>query len=74
MAQAKAKSEKVQCETCGKSYVPAYINTHKRNQHGIYQRGPKALTSLNGSSYTHVEGFILLEDSDGNLWLAEKIK
>lgn len=73
MAQAKSR---ISCEECGKSLknTPANVSAHMRSQHGIYQRDKRNGTGPTIKGFKRMDGFILLEDDQGNLWLAERIK
>ena len=78
------KGEKVNCDVCNKPFVVGYIATHKRRQHGVYGGRSGRVhhrTRTNGTQpkptfagFKAVEGMIILQDNEGGMWLAEKIR
>lgn len=74
---AKATSEKVPCPECGKELVKNYVGTHMRNSHGI-SGGISGRARRNGKptfqGFKQMDGFVLLEDDQGQLWIAERIR
>jgi hypothetical protein len=79
MAARTTKGKKVTCDVCGKPFVIGYIGTHKRKQHGIAGGRSGKARRRNGtqpafSGLKHVEDMILLQDDEGNMWIAERIR
>lgn len=75
-----------ECPECGKPIAVSYIGTHRRTKHGVRQRASKngavtqpAKTKRQASKRLHVPGytvlpFIVLQDENGDMWIAEKIR
>jgi hypothetical protein len=79
MAARQTKGAKVTCDICKKPFVAGYIGTHKRVQHGVAGGRTGKVRRRNGTQPTfsglkHVEDMILLQDDEGNMWIAERIK
>jgi hypothetical protein len=71
------KGKKVTCDICNKQFVEGYIGTHKRRQHGVAGGQSGIVRNGNKSTFTdfkRVKDMILLEDSKGQMWIAERIK
>jgi hypothetical protein len=78
-------SEKVACPECGERYVKGYIGSHLKKQHGVIgglsgkprasKNGKKpTFKTSSGRTFEEMEGFLLLTDDEGGMWLAEKIR
>jgi hypothetical protein len=71
---------KIQCRGCDKSFTEPYVYQHERKEHGIY--GGASGKGRNGNAPTFstqpklkvVEGMILLQDDEGGMWVAERIR
>lgn len=82
--------EKEACPECDKKYAPVYLSEHKRKAHGIYggktgrirKKGmPKQTQAVEvfkaikpAALKFKVLPFIVLEDQDGVMWLAERME
>jgi hypothetical protein len=70
------------CEHCGGKYVPKYIGTHMRRIHGIAggisgKPRSKALvptTKAQPVGLFRRTPFIILEDGEGEFWIAEPMR
>jgi hypothetical protein len=70
------------CPECGKKLK--HVGMHMKNVHGIAgglsgrvhksRNGAKPEPTFKTRGFTRVEEFIVLEDDDGGMWLAEKIR
>jgi predicted RNA-binding Zn-ribbon protein involved in translation (DUF1610 family) len=77
MVAPKTKGKKVKCPECGNTYVEGYLATHRRKAHDIRVRARNG-TTMTKQGTNHklrvLDDFVVLQDSEGNLWLAEKIR
>jgi hypothetical protein len=75
------RNRKVECDVCHRQLAFQYINTHKRRIHGIFVRRGYMGATLPAVVEKPVEKrtfkimpFIVLEDQDGAIWIAEKMR
>jgi hypothetical protein len=76
-AAPKTKGKKVTCDICHKPFVVGYISTHKRRQHDVYTGRGRRSSNGNKPTFTGfktVEDMVLLQDNQGHMWVAERIK
>lgn len=62
------------CSQCERIFkLEGYLKRHLKS---VHKPPSKALVKLpvNGFEFKRVEGFIILEDNKGGVWLAEKIR
>jgi hypothetical protein len=65
------------CDECPRVFkLQGYLKRHKRNVHrkSTQHLPAKINGNITGPEFSRLEGFILLKDNKGQVWLAERIK
>jgi hypothetical protein len=81
------REAKVRCPDCPKSFSPTYLPQHRRDIHKKFIRPartkraaelvPVPAPVVNGSAlptFVRMSPALMLEDQDGHIWIAERLR
>ena len=81
MATTTKKNGKVICPECKRLYASGYLVAHRRTAHGVYGGRSGRIRKRNGvtpvaqiGGMKVMEDFKVLQDDNGNIWIAERVR